>query len=139
MTGSDEATDRAVRLRALMQRGAPPLALALVAVSILLALLLLAADQGPNHGARAWAHIRATKGACFLERQQSHNAVSCRRLRPGVYAITFAVSLRNSAPVVSRETCCLGEAGVTLSSDRDVTVAFGPERHFPILAFILLP
>ena len=117
-----------------LHTGAPYVTIVLVVIAGFASLLIVAAVRDTP---RRYAQIRATAAGCVLHADRSRDALSCRRVGPGVYEVTFSRSLEGSAVVATRETCCPGEISASVRSDRSVLVALG-EGPYPVLAFVVV-
>lgn len=117
--------------------GAPLVIVAAVALAALVALVAIAALRGPP-GVRGYAEFTAFKDGCFVG-DRRHAVTGCRLDQPDRYIVTFDRSIDDSAPVVTRSTCCAGTASASVQGEREVLVVFPEEKRYPVVANLLVP
>lgn len=125
------------RLRDVLRDGLPLAAIALLAIGCVLA-LLLAANNRAGAKPLAYAELSIKRNQCVIDPARSYNVSACFPAGPRAVVLTSIPSLRNTTPVVSEGSCCVGVVGASVTGDREVTVAF---RRLPgvVRATVLLP
>jgi hypothetical protein len=109
-----------------------------VALSALLALVLIAALRGPP-GVRGYAEFTAFVDGCFVG-ERREGVVGCRAAKEeDRYIVTFDRAIDRSAPVVTRSTCCAGFATASIAGEREVLVVFPEQATYPVVANLLVP
>ena len=119
------------------RNGLPLVALAAVAVIAML-IVVVQADSRPA-SFTGYAELTVTSDGCVLDYTRSVNAERCFVVGKGTYQVTFLKGLRNTTPVVSRGSCCVGQAAASITGDRVVTVVVSRVRRNNVRVSIVVP
>jgi hypothetical protein len=104
-----------------------------------LAWLAYTAGRAPDTSVRGYAAFVANRDACYVSPGMTLNALGCRNIAEGEYAIDFSQDLQGSVAVASPAPCCPNSVGAEVSGTREVTVRFFGRPHYPVLVNVLVP
>jgi hypothetical protein len=121
-----------------LEYGLPPLAVAGLVLVLLAAVAYIAASS-PRSGAVGYTTVIAKETGCTVLTARSRNVISCQRLEPGVYDVRFSRSLSTKSVLAGRGSCCVGEVGASVVSDRTVRVALERFERYPVEVTVLIP
>jgi hypothetical protein len=105
---------------------------------VLIAILFTVATR-KAHEPRGYAALILFPDSCLIDQTRQTGTVGCEIVAPRTYRIGFVRSLKGTAPVVSRGSCCAGGAGVSVVSDHAIVLVISGRVRGPISASVLIP
>jgi hypothetical protein len=109
------------------------------AAFVLAAILYTIATRDSSGAARGFAEVTLTPTGCSLDVRHEVNAVGCERLSGSSYRVTFTTSLAGSTVVAGRGSCCAGQIGASIDTDKSVLIALPRKASAPIRASVVIP
>jgi hypothetical protein len=124
------------RGRAALRRGLPASLIAVAALVVGVS-ILVEANNRDDH-IPTFAEFTATKQACVLDRGRTRGFTDCLATGPNVYKLTSPRPLVGATAIVSRGSCCPGQASASITGPRTITVVLLKVRG-PVRAQVIVP